>query len=209
MTKPKRKRRTPEEAREEILLAAETLILKYGPSELKFQSLANQANLAVSNVYHHFGGVLEIKRALADRVFSKLQDDLLAALAEEADNEPLVFARNVMFRIYSILRTERYAKLIGWIALSSELGELQDFVAPLPAMTAAVADHMSRHLPAKTSRRLAELITYNLSVKAIGEGLIGPAVQSALSMTAATADGSVWLGEHWEALLEDALEASD
>lgn len=205
MTKPKRRRRTPEEAREEILQAAEILILKYGPSELKFQSLANQANLAVSNVYHHFGGVLEIKRALADRVLGELHRDLLAALAEEADNTPLIFAQNVMVRIHSILRTERYAKLIGWIALSTELGDMDDFAAPLPAMTAAVADHMSRHLPGETAQRLAQLITYNLAVTAIGEGLIGPAIQSALSMADNDANGAIWLGEHWKKLLDDAL----
>lgn len=116
-----------------------------------------------------------------------------------------MFAQNVMVRIHSILRTERYAKLVGWIALSTELGEMDDFAAPLPAMTAVVADHMSRHLPEETAHRLAKLITYHLAVTAIGEGLIGPAIQSALSMTDDDADGAVWLGEHWKKLLEDAL----
>lgn len=206
LNKPKRIRRTSEEAREQILLAAESLILEHGPSELKFQSLADRANVAVSNVYHHFGGVLEIKRGLAERVFEELKTDLLAALGEEVHNEPLTFAQNVMVRVYSILRTERYAKLIGWIVLSTELGQLQDFIRPLPAMTAMVADHMAQHLPRATATRLAEMITYNLSIVAVGEGLVGPAVRAALSLDGESADGSRWLGDYWKQLLDRELE---
>ncbi len=206
MKSPKRKRRTPEEAREEILLAAEALILEQGPSELKFQSLADRTNLAVSNVYHHFGGVLEIKRGLAAKVFEELAQDLVAALGEEQQNEPLVFAQNVMYRLYSVLKSERYAKLIGWIALSTELGELREFISPLPGMTAVVAEYISRHLPQETADRLAVAITYNLSIMAIGEGLVGPAVKAALSMDTASADGSLWLGSYWKQLLDRELE---
>lgn len=205
-TRPKRKRRTPEEAREEILLAAEAIILEHGPSELKFQSLADRANVAVSNVYHHFGGVLEIKRGLAEKVFDELTRDLMTALGEEADNAPAIFARKVMSRVYSVLRSERYAKLIGWIVLSTELGELEGFIKPLPAMTAVVAEYMSEHLPAGTADRMAKFITYNVAITAIGEGLVGPAVKVALSMEDKAADGSDWLGDHWEELLSRELQ---
>lgn len=205
MTRPKRKRRTPEEAREEILVAAEDIILHQGPAELKFQSLADRAGLAVSNVYHHFGGVLEIKRALADRVLGELATDLAASLAEEADKEPLDYAQNVLRRVYAILRTERYSKLMGWIVLSTELGELEDFIAPLPAMKALVAAQMAQHLSTAMADRLADAITYNVSITAIGEGLVGPAVRTALSLEDGVADGSVWLSQQWNRLLMDAL----
>ena len=206
MTRAKRKRRTPEEARQEILVAAEAIILEHGPAELKFQSLADRSNLAVSNVYHHFGGVLEIKRGLAEKVFDELTRDLITALGEEAEHEPLIFARNVMSRVYRVLRSERYAKLIGWIILSTELGELEGFIKPLPAMTAIVADRMAMHLPQATARRLAELITYNIAIVAVGEGMVGPAVKSALSMDASSVDGSAWLGDYWQQLLKLELE---
>ncbi len=205
-TRPKRKRRTPEEAREEILLAAEALILEDGPAELKFQSLADRSNVAVSNVYHHFGGVLEIKRGLAEKVFDELTRDLMTALGEEADNEPRIFARKVMSRVYSVLRSERYAKLIGWIVLSTELGELEGFTRPLPAMAALIAGHMGQHLPPDTSERLAQFIIYNVAIVAVGEGLVGPAIKTALTMDEAAADGSLWLGDHWEELLARELE---
>ncbi|WP_428407541.1 TetR/AcrR family transcriptional regulator [Hyphococcus sp.] len=206
LTRLKRKRRTPEQAREEILLAAEALILEQGPSELKFQALADRANVAVSNVYHHFGGVLEIKRGLAEKVFDELTQDLIEALSEEEQNEPLAFAQNVMYRLYSVLRSERYAKLIGWIVLSTELGDLERFLHPLPGMTAVVSEHLARHLPPELANRLAAAITYNLSITAIGEGLIGPAVKAALSMDDDSADGSRWLGNYWKQLLDHELE---
>lgn len=206
MTRQKRKRRTPEQAREEILLAAEALILDQGPSELKFQALADRANVAISNVYHHFGGVLEIKRGLAAKVFDELTQDLIEALDEEEQNEPLVFAQNVMYRLYAVLKSERYAKLIGWIVLSTELGDLEKFLQPLPGMTAVVSDHLAAHLPQEAANRLAAAITYNLSIMAIGEGLIGPAVRSALSMDNSSADGSRWLGNYWKQLLDHELE---
>ena len=140
------------------------------------------------------------------KVFEELSHDLMLALSEENQNEPLVFAQNVMARIYAVLRTERYAKLIGWIVLSTELGELEDFIKPLPALTAIVAEHMAKHLPPKLANKLAAQITYNLSITAIGEGLVGPAVKVALSMDEKSANGAAWLGAYWSDLLEQELE---
>ena len=86
MPTSKRRRRTPEEAKAEILDAAQVILLRDGPTELKFQTLAKEAGLAVSNVYHHFGGVLEIKQALAARVLSEINTDLASALVEKHFN---------------------------------------------------------------------------------------------------------------------------
>ena len=73
-------------------------------------------------------------------------------------------------------------------------------------MAALIAGHMGQHLPPDTSERLAQFIIYNVAIVAVGEGLVGPAIKTALTMDEAAADGSLWLGDHWEELLARELE---
>ena len=207
MKRPKRRRRAPEEAREEILNAAEAIILNEGPADLKFQSLADHADLAVSNVYHHFGGVLEIKRALAERVLADLARDLAEALDKLNSDDPISYAENTLMEMYDILKSRRHAKLISWIILSTEVEAIKDFAAPLPALKMLIATKIAQHLPYEMANELAEKILYNVAITSIGEGLLGETIKSSLGMSADSAQGSDWLRDYWKQLLETRLQS--
>lgn len=205
MPTSKRRRRTPEEAKAEILDAAQVILLRDGPTELKFQALAEQAGLAVSNVYHHFGGVLEIKQALAARVLNEINSDLASALTETNESDLTTYAHSVLTRMYTVLRLPRHAKLIGWIVLSTEIEALEGFASPLPLLVELVVQKMSQYLPTELSETLARKVIYEVAISAIGEGLIGDTLKSSLSQNGLSLDGADWLGEHWQGKLKLAL----
>ena len=74
---PKRRRRSPQTARDEILDAAENILLEQGPADLKFQEIATTAKIAKSTAHHHFGSLEEIHKALVNRVLERLTNDLV------------------------------------------------------------------------------------------------------------------------------------
>ena len=207
MQKPvKRKRRTPEQARQEILDAAEHIILTKGPVELKFQTIAEQAGLAKSNVHHHFGGVLDIKRALTDRLLERLAASLAQALSEEASGDLIEYADSVLARIYDILVRPQISRLIGWVALSTELDVQGDFVQPLPLIVQMIVAKMNPHLELSVAENLARELVYQISVTAIGEGMIGDAIAPVTLARPADGQGASWIRAYWRQQLEAALD---
>ncbi len=208
MPAQKRKRRTVEEAREEILDAAETIILSDGPAALKFQSLAQEAKVTVSNVHHHFGGVLEIKRALAARVLAELGQELATALTDNAPDNPHDYAGQVLTRIYGVLSTKRLSRLIGWIVLSTEIAAMDELLQPLPMLKMLVADRIAQYLSAEAAERLAGAVVYQVAITAIGDGLVGDGIKAALGESERERNGAAWLTAHWSHLLRAELDAA-
>lgn len=172
---------------------------------MKFQTIAVRAGLTISNVYHHFGGVLEIKRALTERLLQQLTTDLVVALSENISGDLIRYAEKVLIRIYAILSTRRYAMLIGWVALSTEIDAQDDFVRPIPAIIAVVSRRMQEFLDEETSNRLASEIVYQIAVTGVGEGLIGGALNSALRADNDEHSAVDWIRAHWRNILSEAL----
>ena len=77
----RRRRRTAEQARDEILEAAERLLLEDGASALKIARIASAAHMTHPGVLHHFGSVDQLIEALHLRISRRLRDDLLSLLA--------------------------------------------------------------------------------------------------------------------------------
>ncbi|MEO1041040.1 MAG: TetR/AcrR family transcriptional regulator [Pseudomonadota bacterium] len=167
-----RRRRTPEEARAEILDAAEAVLLHAGPAELKFQSIAAQAGLSASNVHHHFGGVAEIKRALVDRMLRHLASELSDALEKTSNQERDVRIETALNNIYQIISTERYAKLFAWLALSSNVDQMAEFAEPIEVIKTLVTVELEQVMPATKAAQAARAIVFQVAVTAVGEGLI-------------------------------------
>ena len=76
-----------------LVQAAIDLLAELGPSAIKARSVAAAAGLSTMAVYHHFGGIPELTRAVIDRGFEQLSsafsqlpltDDPIADLALQA-----------------------------------------------------------------------------------------------------------------------------
>lgn len=175
-----RRRRSPEEAKLEILDAAETVLLNFGPTELKFQAIAAQAGLSASNVHHHFGGAAEIKRALIDRMLRHLASELASALAESTREAREARIESSLRTAYRIISTERYAKMIAWLALSARTDQIVELKEPIEIIKTLVTKELAQVMPTEKAARAAPEIVFQVAITAIGEGLIGKFLVPAL-----------------------------
>lgn len=191
---PKRRRRSPETARDEILDAAENILLEQGPADLKFQEIATTAKIAKSTAHHHFGSLEEIHKALVNRVLERLTNDLAEALSH-TDTSPEQNIEQALQAVYAIIASERYAKILAWIILSTETTKLSYLVEPLETIRNLVSDKLTKYMPEPSAQKLAPQIVYQVAITAIGEGLIGKILQPILRENDTTPEGKNLLNE--------------
>jgi AcrR family transcriptional regulator len=108
-----RRRRTAEQAREEILAAAEQQLAQGGPAALRLQELAAQVGVSHPAILHHFGSKEGLVKAVVARAVETLQDDLKSALS---GGGPV--AIDLLERVHETLATKGHARLLGWLLLS-------------------------------------------------------------------------------------------
>src|SRR5690554_5755543 len=191
---PKRRRRSPETARDEILDAAENILLHQGPADLKFQEIATKAKIAKSTAHHHFGSLEEIHKALVNRVLHRLTIDLSDSLSQ-SDTSPAQNIEQALKAVYALIASERYAKILAWIILSTETTKLSYLVEPLEIIKNLVSDKLAQYMPESSARTLAPQIVYQVAITAIGEGLIGKILQSILKENDVVPEGQDLLNE--------------
>lgn len=122
--KPKRIRRSAEEARRHILEAAETVLLEQGHGGLHLVTIAKQAGMAHSTLLHHFGDIESLKLALVTRVQQVVLREVLEKLqprhGEELDIKELVSY------VFARISDSGYARLFAWLAASKPDASLWD-----------------------------------------------------------------------------------
>lgn len=122
--KPKRVRRTAEEARRHILEAAEAVLLEQGHGSLTLVTIAKQASMAHSTLLHHFGDIESLKLALAAHVQKVVLGEVLEKLqprhGEELDIKELVSY------VFARVSESGYARLFAWLVASKPNAELWD-----------------------------------------------------------------------------------
>lgn len=176
----KRRRRTPDMAKEEILDAAEAILLEHGPADLKFQEISAAAKISKSTAHHHFGSLEEIHKALAFRVLQRLINDLSKAFSEGGPSAEQNVETAVQ-TVYAIIASERNAKILCWIILSTDTEQLACLAEPLTLIRQMVSKKLTDHMPPKAARKVAPHIIYQVAITAIGEGLIGNRLKPAMS----------------------------
>lgn len=135
---PARRRRTAEEARHEILAAAQRRLAEGGPEAVRLQDIARDCGIAHPTILHHFHSREGLLVALARSATTALNDDILLAIGAP---QPGTVA--VLDRIFETLGESGHARLLAWTAMSqrtprSDAGE--------PASLRALADAVYRRL---------------------------------------------------------------
>ena len=110
-----RVRRRPEEARRQILEAAERRLRSGGPEAIRLQDIARDAGMSHPTILHHFRSRDGLIEALAERVTQRLADDLLAVLRDAPPTE--ASALEIVERIFAALADTGHARLLAWRAL--------------------------------------------------------------------------------------------
>jgi len=112
----RRIRRTPDEARRQILDAAERLLAAGGPEAIRLQDIARDVGISHPAILHHFGSRDGLTRALGDRAVQRLTDDLLAILRERTTTEGS--GREIIERTFATLGDTGHARLLAWRSLA-------------------------------------------------------------------------------------------
>jgi AcrR family transcriptional regulator len=110
-----RRRRTPEEAREEILRAAEQLVVEQGPDRVGLQAVARAAGVSHALVTHYFGTYEALVREVLQRRNESLVEEFRARLLESS--EPLS-ASALLERFFELLQQEGLTRLVAWALLT-------------------------------------------------------------------------------------------
>lgn len=159
-----RRRRSPEEARRQILDAAEKLLVEGGPEAIRLQDVARDVGIAHPTILHHFGSREQLMLDLEARAMERLRDELMAD--REASSE------DVFDRVSSVLGDQGYARLLAWSVLSG-----------LPAETGTefrMLEELGRAYHSEQSREAGvdlEETVFRVRLAAValfGEALLGP-----------------------------------
>ncbi len=108
-----RRRRTAEEARREILDAAQKRLTAGGPEAVRLQEVAADVGISHSAVLHHFSSREGLLEALALRAMGDLNEELLETI-EHGDAATDAY----LDRVFETLSNAGHARLLAWRSLS-------------------------------------------------------------------------------------------
>lgn len=188
-----RKRRSPEEARDQILGAAEERLRRHGLAGLNVVDVAAQCGMSHATVLHHFGSTAGMQRALVGRMTDRLLEDVIAALHRDPPLPP----PEVLERLFDTLSRGGHAKLLAWLTVGADdlsadfepAGHARDLLARL-------VPELARRLPGERQpERLARNIILLVACTGIGYGVAGDRLPKLLGMDESDARAfPEWLG---------------
>ena len=114
-----RKRRTSEEARGEILDAAERRLVASGPAGIRLQEVAADVGVSHPTVLHHFGSREALVREVCERRFEAIHADLVAAIASSAGGAEQI--GGMLDSVLHALETHGHGRVVFWLALEGML----------------------------------------------------------------------------------------
>src|SRR5438067_4097619 len=97
---------------ERLVQATIGLSAKQGPSAIKARTVASASGLSTIAVYHYFGGIAELMRAVVDHGFIEL-DRAFAQVPETEDPLADLFARALMCRRFARDNPHLYDLMFG------------------------------------------------------------------------------------------------
>ena len=173
-----RRRRSADEARAEILAAAERQLAAAGPASIRLQAIADELGVTHPAILRHFRTRDELLYALLRHAGRRMREALTAAVADAG--EAALDADGFFAALDRIYREEGAARLSAWLLLDGfeprGSGMFRD---------AAEKVHRSRRRGTRTrgpalDDTLFALVLLNLV--AWGEALVGPALRRAVDL---------------------------
>ena len=180
----KRRRRTAEEAREEILATAERLLVAEGPGAVRLESIAREMGVSHPTVLHHFGSMEGVLSALHQRVSRTIREDVLGLIGGE-DGASL----EAIDRALSALADPRKGRLLAWLVASGR--------DPFPPVEerglGTIVDGL--HRGSAETRSSTENVVLLAVFAMMGDALVGEAVRARLGSASESDPGAFrsWL----------------
>ncbi|MGW5362480.1 TetR/AcrR family transcriptional regulator [Actinopolymorpha pittospori] len=126
----RRRRRTPEQAREEILDAATELIAQDGPDGVGLRRVAEAVGVSHGLVTHYFGTYAALVRAVLARENERQRERIRERMRA---SQGVPYADDMTRVLFEAVADERYVRLFAWSSLHAE-----DVSAPSQALAELV-----------------------------------------------------------------------
>ena len=168
-----RLRRTSEGAQDNILAAAEKILVESGPQNLKLVEVARRAGVVNATVLHHFGSIDGVQAALMTRMIAELVSRILAVTDQVTD--PAAFATQSTEALFDAFEAKPVARLAAWLELTGESRRLT-------TVREAVRSVLSTQMVEQTGMPVSvveDFILLCISM-ALGAGLFGATLGSLL-----------------------------
>ncbi len=111
----RRKRRTADQARREILDAAQRRLVEGGPDAIRLQDIARDVGISHPAILHHFGSREGLLGALDERAIRALTNDVARVLSLDGERE--VTGAQLIERVAEAMEEQGLARLIAWWSL--------------------------------------------------------------------------------------------
>ncbi|MFD1931111.1 MULTISPECIES: TetR/AcrR family transcriptional regulator [Nonomuraea] len=115
--KPRRRRRSPEEARAELLAAAARLIGERGPDNVTLRQIAEAVGVAHGLVTHYFGTYAALVREVLVSEDKRIQERIHDRIQAERG---VPTAAGIMGVVFDTLADERYLRLFVWAEMHAD-----------------------------------------------------------------------------------------
>lgn len=175
-TRTPRRRRTPEQARTEIIASAKALLLSGGPDAVTLKAVATDIGVTHVNLIHHFGSAAGLQSALMGSMVSDLTEALdLAILRLRTDEGAPLEVVNAVFNAFS---QGGAGRLAAWIVLSGDLSHLDPVKEAVQNLVEAIRDKLG-DADGKARDRIRHAVLF-IALSAMGDALIGPPLSAML-----------------------------
>jgi AcrR family transcriptional regulator len=211
----RRKRRTAEQARREILDAAEKQLSRTGPDSIRLQDVARAVGVSHPTVLHHFGSREGLVQAVMQRASENLQGELVRAfeMPEVGERETL----ELLDRVFRTLGDRGFARLLAWLMLSGQDPPATATIAPIRIVAEAAHEHGRRRFPEREADFEDTLFTTLMAAFVLfGDAVVGDALRASAGLTGdrdAPKRFRSWLAkliiEHVEGRPSPAFDASE
>jgi AcrR family transcriptional regulator len=172
----KRRKRTPEEARDEALAAARRLLLDKGPNAVTLAAVGKALGMTHANVIHHFGSAAGLQSALMASMVRDLATALDGAVAHVRSDAAA--PRALVDIVFEAFDRGGAGRLAAWIVLSGDLTSLEPVRQAVGDLVQAIEEKFSDE-GEHAHRRITSAVLL-IATCAFGDALIGAPLRQML-----------------------------
>jgi len=167
-----RRRRSPEEAKEEALVSARRLLLDRGPDGVTLKAVADDLGMSHGNLIHHFGSAAGLQSALMGAMVRDLTRALETAVVKVRleDSGP----RELVDTVFEAFDGGGAGHLAAWIGLSHDLGQLDSVRAAVADLVQAITEKVTAD-GGEAPRHIPSALLF-ITLCAFGDSVIGGAL---------------------------------
>lgn len=172
----KRRKRSPEEAKLEALVAARELLLTGGPKAITLTNVGKAVGMTHANVIHHFGSAAELQSALMGSMVADLAKSIEEAVAHVRSNEAA--PRELVDIVFDAFEKGGAGMLAAWMALSQEVSHLEPVADAVRSLVKAIEDRAG--VSDEVAHRRVTSAVLLIALCAFGDSVIGPQLRDML-----------------------------